>query len=121
MIENCHKDNTSRIHRTMTHHNYLTKTANVIIDDDKIKELNYCQLSKHLKHQKIWKKSFANEIGILAQGAGGKLEGTDTMFFIAQDQVPGDGLKYVSYGSIVVDYRPHKEQTHRTRLTMGII
>ena len=29
------------------------KMANVIINDDTGKEFNYCQLSKHPKHQKI--------------------------------------------------------------------
>ena len=47
------------------------------------------------------------------------MEVTDTMLFIAQYQVPRDRLKDVSYGRIVVDYIPHKEKPHRTRLTVG--
>ena len=74
----------------MRHHNYLTKTVNAIIDDDTVKEFNCRQLSKHPKHHNIWNKYFVNELGRLAQGAGGLLEGTYTIFFIAQDQVPKD-------------------------------
>ena len=117
LIDNCLKYNMIRHPRTMTQHDYITKMANAIIDDYTVKELNYCQLSKHPKHQKIWKQSFANELGRLAHGAGGRMEGTYTMFFIAQYQVPRDRLKDVTYGRIVVDYRLYKEEPHRTRLT----
>ena len=41
------------------------------------------------------------------------------MFFVAHDQVPNNRLKDVSYGRIVVGYRPQKEEPHRTRLTAG--
>ena len=41
------------------------------------------------------------------------------MFFIAQDQFLRNRLKDVSYGRIVVEYRPQKEEPHRTRLTVG--
>ena len=81
--------------------------------------MNYRQLSKHTKHQKIWKQSFANELGRLSQGEGGRVEGTYTMLFIAQDQAPRDQLKDVSYGFIVVDCRTQKEEQHITRLTVG--
>ena len=39
----------------MTQHNYLTKMANVIIDNDTGKKFNHCQLSKNPNHKKIWK------------------------------------------------------------------
>ena len=47
------------------------------------------------------------------------MEGTYTMFFIVQDQVPRDRIKDVSYGRIIVDYIPHKEEPHRTGLSVG--
>ena len=34
----------------MTQHDYLTKMANAIIDDDSAKEFIYIQLSKHPKY-----------------------------------------------------------------------
>ena len=43
----------------MTQRKYLKKKANAIIDYDTEKELNYCQLCKHTKHQKIWKQSLS--------------------------------------------------------------
>ena len=70
--------------------------------------MNHIQLSKNPKHQKIWKQSFANNIGRLYQGSGGRVEGTYTTFFIAKYQVTIDRLKDVTYGRILVDYRPQK-------------
>ena len=93
--------------------------ANVIIDDDTVKYLNYRQLVNHPKHQKIWKQYFANKLGRLAQGEGRRVERTDIMFLISQDQVHRYWLKEISYGRIVVDYRPQKDEPHRTRLTVG--
>ena len=39
------------------------------------------------------------------------------MFFIEQDQVLRYRIKYVTYGCIIVDDIPQKEEPHRTRLT----
>ena len=96
----------------MTQHNYLINIANTIIHYDTVTDLNDLQLSKHPKHQKIWKKYFGNKLGRLSQEAGGHVEGTITTFFIEKDQVPRDQLKDISYGRIVVDYRPQKEEPH---------
>ena len=41
------------------------------------------------------------------------------MFPIAKIKVPDDRHKDVSYGRIVVDYRPQKDEPYRTRLTVG--
>ena len=74
----------------MTQHNYLTQMANAIIYEDTEKEFNYSQLSNHPKHKEIWKQSFSNELGRLAQGSQGQLKGTNTMFFISHDHVPSN-------------------------------
>jgi hypothetical protein len=42
---------------------------------------------------------------------------TDTIFFIPHEEVPSD--RTVTYGRIVVDIRPQKEEQERTRLTVG--
>ena len=72
--------------RTITQHTYLTKTANTIIDKDTGKEFNYHHLSKNPKHKKIWKESFTNELKILSQGEGQRLDGIQTMLFVPQYQ-----------------------------------
>ena len=52
------------------------------------------------------------------QGVGGRIKGTDTCFFVQKKAVPF-ATKKVTYGRIVCDIRPQKEETHRTRLTVG--
>jgi len=94
----------------------------LIRDDETGDYLNYRQLMKHPKHKTIWSTSSANEFGRLAQGVGGtnsRVIPTNTIFFIKPDQVPADRKKDVTYGSFTCDLRPHKKETHRTRLTMG--
>jgi hypothetical protein len=44
--------------------------------------------------------------------------GTNTIFFIPQDQVPPPDL-VVMYGCIVCERRPHKTEVEHTRLTVG--
>ena len=60
----------------------------------------------------------ANEFGQLAQGVGGRVIPTNTIFFIRLDQVPIDRRKDVTYyGSFSCNMKPNKKETHRTRLT----
>jgi hypothetical protein len=72
--------------------------------------MEYRHLLKSPKHCKAWTTSFANELGRLAQGVGGRQQGTNTVYYIRHDQVPEDRRKDVTYGQICVDYRPQKEE-----------
>ena len=49
----------------------------------------------------------------------GLVEGTNTMFFIDKQDIPVDRWKDVTYGIVVVDYRPDKSNPYYTRLTVG--
>jgi hypothetical protein len=98
---------------------YVQQWANTIVDPDTGTSMEYRHLIKHPKYSKIWAHSFSNEIGRLAQGIGGRIEGTDTINFIEYNKVPVDRRKDVTYGNIVVDYMPQKEEENRTRLTDG--
>jgi hypothetical protein len=64
-----------------------------------------------------WDRAAANEFGRLAQGVGGRIEGSNTIYFIPRSAVPPN--KTVTYGRFVVDVRPNKEEVHRVRLTVG--
>ena len=70
------------------------------------------------KHSKLWAISLANEIGRLAQGIR-DIKGTNTFFFIRKSEIPTNRRKDVTYGRIVVTYRPQKSEPNRTRLTVG--
>ena len=71
---------------------------------------------RHPKHKVIWNTSLANEFGQLAQGVGGRVIPTNTIFFIRLDQVPIDRRKDVTYRSFSCDMKPNKKETHRMRL-----
>jgi len=87
-----------------------------VIDDDTGAALEYRHLIKSEKYSGIWERSFANELGRLFQGIR-DIPGTDTCFFIRKSQVPKH--KRATYGRIVCNVRPQKEEIYRTRLTVG--
>ena len=69
----------------------------------------------------VWTTAFGKEFGNLAQGdrkTGEK--GTNTMFVMTHSQVR-DIPRYrtITYGRIVVDYRPQKDDPNRVRITAG--
>jgi hypothetical protein len=90
--------------------------AGAVVDPDTGKQMEYRDLIKHDKYREVWEQSFTKELDQLAQGKCGH-NGTDTIIFIPRKQVP-KGRK-VTYGRIVVDYRPQKADPNRTRLTVG--
>ena len=81
--------------------------------------LEYHHLTKHPKYKEIWKCSFRNEIGWLAQGMPGQVKGANTMFFITKDDVPQNRFRDVTYRQIIHDYWEGKMEPNRTRLTIG--
>jgi hypothetical protein len=44
------------------------------------------------------------------------IPGTDTCFFIKLTNIPN---RQITYGKIVCDYKPHKKEKERVRLTVG--
>ena len=44
---------------------------------------------------------------------------TNALFFIDKEEIPADRWKYMTYGEIVCNTRPRKEETNHTRLTFG--
>jgi hypothetical protein len=74
--------------------------------------------SLRAKDPERWERSFANEIGRLAQGIGDRMKsGNENIFFIPKAKVPRG--RTVTYANPVCDYRPLKDDPHRVRLTVG--
>ena len=92
--------------------------AGAIIDYVTGEAMEYRHLIKSKKHRAVWEHSLSNEIGRLAQGIR-DVKGTDTIFFIQKSEIPKDRLRDITYGRIVVSYRPQKTEKHRSRLTVG--
>ena len=76
----------------------------------------YRHLCKGSDH-KLCKRSCANELGQLALGIR-NIKGTDTIHFVPKSKVPF-GEKFITYGKIVCNIKPDKEEHCHTRLTVG--
>jgi hypothetical protein len=98
--------------------NHLSKQhlANAFIHPITGKEMEYMALMKYPRLQPLWKRGFGNECGRLFQGIW-DITGTDTCFFIKLTNIPKD--RKITYGKIVCDYKPHKKEKERVRLTVG--
>jgi hypothetical protein len=101
------------------HNNNRRENAQLVCDTDTGNYLNYRILMRDPKHAKVWSESLANEFGQLAQGVGGRVTGTNTIFFIQKDHIPIDTRKDVMYSSFVCELKQNKEEKHHTQLTAG--
>jgi hypothetical protein len=90
--------------------------VNAVIHPITRKEMEYMALMKDPHLQPLWKRGFGNKCGRLFQGIR-DIPGTDTCFFIKLTNVPKD-IK-ITYGKIVCNYKPHKKEKKRVRLTVG--
>jgi hypothetical protein len=91
--------------------------ANAVINEDTGASLEYRHLIQYETTFPVWNKAAANEFGRLAQGVGGRIEGSNTIFLIPRNTMPKG--KVITYGRFVVDICPNKCETHRVRLTVG--
>ena len=70
--------------------------------------LEYRHLIRHPLYKEVWGGAFGKEVGRLAQGIPGVVEGTDTIEFIHKDDVPNDRYKDCTYVRIVCNENPRK-------------
>jgi hypothetical protein len=90
--------------------------ANAVIHPITGKEMEYTALMKNPRLQPLWMRGFGNECGRLFQGIR-DIAGYDTYFFIKLTNIPKD--RNITYGKIVCDYKPHKQEKECVRLTVG--
>eukprot|EP00804_Cyclotella_cryptica_P001885 CCRYP_007356-RA/>CCRYP_007356-RA protein AED:0.20 eAED:0.20 QI:0/-1/0/1/-1/1/1/0/768 len=84
-----------------------------ILDTDTGELLEHRHLIKNPKYCTIWKNAYGKELGRLAQGIPGTVKGTNTIVFVAYNKIPPQCQKDVTYGRIVANYRPEKEDPYR--------
>jgi hypothetical protein len=102
---------------TLGNHHWSKKNqANAVVHPITGKEMEYMALMKDPSLQPLWKRGFGNEVGRLFQGIR-NIPGTDTCFFVELTHIPKD--RQITYGKIVCDYKPHKKEKERVRLTVG--
>jgi hypothetical protein len=97
-------------------HWYQQHQANAVVHPITGKEMENMARMKDPRLQPLWKRGFGNEVGRLFQGIR-DIPGTDTCFFIKLTNIPKD--RQITYGKIVCDYKPHKKEKERVRLTVG--
>eukprot|EP00804_Cyclotella_cryptica_P023697 CCRYP_019320-RA/>CCRYP_019320-RA protein AED:0.37 eAED:0.35 QI:0/0/0/1/1/1/6/0/1607 len=82
---------------------------------------NYKTLIKLPGMHDIWTTAFGKEFGNLAQGdlkTGEK--GTNTLFVMSHDEIANIPRgRTITYGRIVIDFRPQKTDPNRVRITAG--
>jgi hypothetical protein len=82
---------------------------NAVLNLDTGKLLEMQHLLVNPKYKDLWGKSYTTELGRLAQGIPSVSKGTDTIVFIARDEIPFARLKDVTYGHVCVNYHPKKD------------
>jgi hypothetical protein len=92
---------------------------NAVLDMNTGKLLEMQHLLVNPKYKELWGKSYTTELGRLAQGIPGVSKGTDTIVFIAHNEISFTQLKGVTYGRVCINYRPKEDVPNRTRLTVS--
>ena len=109
---------TEQLAKTPAHPIYFKKyMACPVINPDTGVYLEYRHLIQG-SDKDIWVKALANDFGRLAQAVKGRMPtGNSTIFIIHPREIPTH--KKVTYGRLVVDIRPLKEEKYRVRITVG--
>lgn len=92
---------------------YPRDILTAILDTDTGELMEYRHLIKNPKYCTTWKNAYGKELGRLAQGIPGTVQGTNTIVFISPNQVPPNRQKDVTYGRICANYRPEKDDPYR--------
>eukprot|EP00804_Cyclotella_cryptica_P008878 CCRYP_013090-RA/>CCRYP_013090-RA protein AED:0.15 eAED:0.14 QI:0/0/0/1/1/1/3/0/882 len=114
-----HNTRTPLTPRSAATRQFPRDALSAILDTDTGELLEYRHLIKNPKYCTIWKNAYGKELGRLARGIPGTVKGTNTIVFIAYNKIPPQRRKDVTYGCIVANYRPEKEDPYRIRLTVG--
>jgi hypothetical protein len=78
--------------------------------------MEYMALMNDPDLQPLWKRGFSNETGCIFKGIC-DIPGKNTCFFVELTNIPKD--RQITYGKIACDYKPHKKEKERVRLTVG--
>ena len=79
-----------------------------VLKNDTGELMQYLRLMKNSKYCPLYRNSYAKALIRLAQGMPGLTEGTNRIFFIPKKEVPADQWCNVTYGRIVMNFRPKK-------------
>jgi hypothetical protein len=97
---------------------HWTKThmMNSVIHPSTGKEIKYKDLMKDPDLGPSFEIGLSNELGRICQGIR-DIAGTNTDFFIDLKSIPKN--RKITYGKLVCDFKPNKNEKHRVRLPVG--
>ena len=107
------------IPRRLAQRSFPLEILSAVLNKDTGELMEYRKLMQKPKYRQLYCNSYAKEIGRLAQGMTGLVEGSNTTFLIDKQDIPVNRWKYVTYGRVVVDYNPDKSNPYRKGLTVG--
>ena len=122
MISQCSQDEGNQIETInppATIPEPATHWASAIIDPDSAKAVECRHLIQSPQHEDKWTKPITNKFGRLAQGMGGQVKETNTIFFINHNKLPQERCKDVTRGRICVSSHAQKAGKERTHITVG--
>ena len=92
--------------KTLASRRFPVEIINSVLNEETGELMEYRQVIKCPKYQKLYSKSYSKELGRITQGIHGVVNGTNTIFFIEKTDVPAERWKDATYGHVVVNYRP---------------
>jgi hypothetical protein len=97
-------------------HWYQYHLSNAVVHPVTGEQMEYMALMKDPDLQPLWKRGSGNEADHIFQGIR-DIPGTDTCLFLELTNI----AKYIKikYSKIVCDYKPHKKEKERVRITVG--
>jgi hypothetical protein len=90
--------------------------VNAVVHPVTSKQMDYIAIMKDPGLQPLWKRGFGIEAGCLFHG-NRDIPGTETCLFVELTNIPKE--RNITYDKIVCDYKPHKKEKERVRLTAG--
>ena len=97
---------------------FTIEMINAVLNKETGELTEYRHRMKNPKYHELYCKSYSKELGRLSQGLPRIVNGTNTIFFINKEDIPEEQWKDVTYGRVVVNYRPDKGDPYRTQLTV---
>ena len=105
--------------KNLASRHFPVEMINAVLNEQTGELIQYLQVMKCPKYRKLYAKSYSKELGQLAQGIPGVVDGTNNILFVDKTNVPAEQWKDATYGRVIVYYRPEKGDPYRTRLTVG--
>ena len=95
---------------------FLCEIAGAVVGASTGELLEYRHLRINPQYRQVWGKYFGNEIGSLAQGIPNRVDRTDTMFLIDENEIPRNRRGDATYGRIVCDIREGKTGKKKNKI-----